>query len=113
MLFETAFEKAGLLQEMLPPGILLSDVRDSLMRKVYHARCGAIFKEISSTLRTKSSVSLRGGLKALSAIKKSAESTQKEKKSTTSKNQGAAVSITTTSLTPSTTTTLDLLTSSL
>lgn len=79
-LFTNAFVASGLVPELLPSTVTISAVQDALTLKIYHARCGAIFSQLSSVLQTKSSVSLRGGLKALSALKKSAADTKKKSK---------------------------------
>lgn len=92
-LFAEGFAAAGLVPDLLPIGVSVEAIEDALTLKVYHARCGAIFSQLSSVLRTKSSVSLRGGLKALSALKKSVKKNAKKgaknkKKITGSGNAG-------------------------
>lgn len=72
-LFETAFDSIGLQLSDLPSGVTLHSFANVLAKKVFHARCGAIFRRVSDVLTTKSTVYLREGLKGYSAARYNAD----------------------------------------
>lgn len=68
-LFETACKELLVLESMLPAGMKLVALRTALLKKIFHARCGATFRKVADLFTKKATVHLRERLKGLSADK--------------------------------------------